>query len=246
MFTIGPAAWGSKFSPIPLSGLVGWWDVSDAANRTLDGTNTKVIGLSDKSGNGKNFAFVSGTQPTYNAPGTKFSIGSMTGGDLDLASSISVTSSTLVTAFSWVTTGASTLIAPLRSTNTWSSGSGYGFAIFSGPGNAGYPQVSTPTQSTGTSVTNGSVISSNKHTVSHSIGALSNSGTFRLDGTAVTPSPFGSATSTAFTFTKYAGAETSYAANGGAIGEWCLYNRQLTTTELQQIEAYLKAKWSTI
>ena len=55
---------GAPFSPVDLPGLTLWLDASDADTITKDGSDL-VSAWNDKSGNARNFTYVSGTKPTW-------------------------------------------------------------------------------------------------------------------------------------------------------------------------------------
>jgi len=233
----------------PLDMLI-WYDASILSSITKNGSNW-VSQWKDLSGNNIHATHVAYPNCTHGT-GTKFGgKNAVYFGGIDGDQSLSISSCpasdtwTIISALSWSTTGGYGAIG-IRSNNDNAYGIRSEF-------NSDLVYLNRAVALTGTSISYAASSAVNKvstenHVLTTRWTPASGSALIRVDGLSLSKPTFDNTSgsqSVALTNLGAGGAGTSYQANGNAIGEILCYNRALSTTEIQSVEAYLKAKWGT-
>ncbi len=216
----------SRWSPVSISSLIGWWDFSDTATVTLNGSN--ISGVTDKSTAGRNLSQSTGAlQPAYESSTALRFSDAVSGMYMDMSSTASVAE--MVAVYSDPIT--TSLIYFLGSTPRTRD-------IF----------VNIPTNSVsidGTSGTASGDIYINRTTLEPNTGL----------GINVTPSPafpttagqkniFGVKHNTTYNYNRV-GVSASQTQYGWRLYEMLIFNANLSTTDRSTVCTYLDNKWNT-
>lgn len=234
------------FTPASLSGLKVWYDFADSASYTAPGG--ALSSINDKSGN-NNTATGTGVIDSSGAVLPKPCVGGL----LDLALTIPfvLTDYTVfvvtytaaagdVNARSWI----------IFNDNTNISSTGNGLILVKAPPDGQYSVQSgilsngSYTQSVGIGTVN-----DGRHQLTMQLVSPNNANVYRKDGGVTSTLTYGVATTpTAITASRIgaSGTNTIYTQNNNSrFGEIIAYSRNLTGTEITQVESYLKVKWGT-
>lgn len=223
-----PAVTG--FSPTNISDLIAWYDASDTTTITESGGD--VSQWDDKSGNGNHLTQGSSTEQPGTGNNTQNGLNvldhdgteylqrtTFVGGALSQPTTVFLAADTSTAASDYYFDSANT---SNRQTSFLSGGNDvqmFAGAVlgFSGnPGSGTFDQLTFLFDTT--------------------------SSEFWVNGTSQGTGSVGSQTMVGFTeYARFNGAQASI----GDVGEIIIYDKELTTTERQQVETYLKDKWGT-
>jgi hypothetical protein len=233
--------WG--FSPQSIPGLQLWLDAADTTSMVFSGTSTTITSWKDKSGNGSN-ATATGS-PTLNQNSINGVQSVQTGSGKYFNGNISISGGTTLTAFAVATTTISSLdtnavdqrlvslavpggldwnvagsTIPLNNAKNTSSISFFRAGLIS------YAPITTNVPFVAVSVYDGTSISIWKNGTVGSPASVASTATFAISryGIGEQATPSGEAWT-------------------GNIGEVIIFNTALSTSQRQQVEGYLAAKW---
>lgn len=240
--------WGSGsrafVSPASLSNLVLWYDASNLGSITKNGSQ-QVSQVSDLSGNNRHATITAGTWVTYDT--VKFPAGGIKFNDQNAMSIAGCPASdtwTTVMVLSWATINT---FAALGIRNAFDNTLSIRAEVAS-DGTTNNRMVGLSGGAAGNAYqAAANTFTAGNHCVTFQHQASSGTGLLRNDGSSVTV-PVNTSLASASQAWNYFGSGvvgTSYTGNGQAIAELVTYNRALSITEIQQVEAYLKAKWGT-
>lgn len=221
-----------KFRPWHLSGLAMWLDGADAASIALDGSNN-VSQWSDKSGNGRHVLQGSATlRPSYTSSNqvNGITVPRFDGSDDTMS-----------------TTGGSTISQPSTSYVVFKFESGGAANPTLWDGSSSRQWLVLPSSTSVQAYANAALTP----TVSNLVGAVTQVGvlysggssTIRMNGSQISSGNLGSA-----------GIGTNVVVGSnpfglgsfkGCIAELLIYSKALSTTERDNVESYLKARWGT-
>jgi hypothetical protein len=245
------AAWFEQnrrhsFSPLSISGLVGWWDFSDITTlftdtaRTAQVVNTgdTIAGVTDKSGTGNHLAqAIAGQRPAYTT-------GAINGKSVSRATAarndfLAIATFTLAQPF--------TLVAVVK--NRTALGGGTFTGIWAGAGGSS-PQMTFQGTSTvyrayfggSTQATTATWDTTNPHIVTTVANAASSN--IRIDSVNQTLNP-GTDGFAAEQFQVSMGSAANTTPGDIDTCEVLLYNSALSAGNLTSVDVYLKPKWGT-
>ena len=233
-----------SFSPLDVDGLALWLDAADVNTLTLSGSN--VTAWRDKSGLGNHAAPSVSPTVSMAAFGGRQSL-SFNGSTMDMGGSISITGDTL------------TVIAVYLTNSPPNGGNGQRVISFASPGASDWDST---LRCTGINI-QGYSANPNEITLVRNNVLVANSGTQHQAGVPVigcaqytgaagyaymngTVGPTVAASSGTFGISTYGIANQSTGTVerlNGYIGEVLVYSTSLSTTQRQQVEAYLASKW---
>lgn len=223
--------WGSSFSPTQISNLAMWLDGSDSSSITVDGSNN-ISQWNDKSGNGRHLLQTNATQrPSYTSSNqiNGITVPNFDGSDDTMS-----------------TSGASTISQADTIYIVFRLGSGAtNPQLYDGSSARQY--LYFPTTTSIQAFANSTMTP----TITSVVGAVTQVGvlfngassTIRMNGAQISSGNLG---------VSGIGPETVVGSNRfggspfkGTIAELLIYSKALSTTERDNAEAYLKAKWGT-
>lgn len=244
-----PSPTTPAFNPSTISDLIGWYDFSDSSNMVLSGDEIVLVG--DQSGNGNDLGSTAGRRPTFTAdtitsdPSVKSAKFERASGDYFANVDLRVGGATFqTTGYTWFivmdfsvagVTGERTLMYLYDIANAK-----YSSTVYYNYGG----EDSIRTQYPGAEFDGYSTLDSRyPRTLLWSQVGLPNSPYAQFDAE-LNDNTYNSAISDAFTFTNmnelYLG---TTAGIDFQVGEVLLYNRLLNSTEISNVETYLKNKW---
>lgn len=246
MFSVGTSLWGTASSVAPdgLSGLIGWYDASDAATITY-GVAPAATGWADKSPSA-NHLTGNGTVDTSGTLMSRYCMNQA--GNVAWFCSAPFTQSGAMTAFvaCYWPAGAGLNSQVYVSSGSDISGATKSLYAYAGGGNNLAYIVGGPLGADSARSNNLTVLgSAGKYQLSYILGATIGTDALHVNGVDQTMVYGGTSGNT--NSTNFQGININQAGYPwhGRLGELILYNRQLNSTEVSQIEAYLKAKWGT-